>query len=91
MALKFSNLENCRALKTSNLANKFWVRKRENLENFKALKLSELESFRPLNTTNLLNGLWGPKSFQSGECNYMIPGCKNHNKYGAVWELYYYH
>ena len=56
-ALKFSNLESCRALKTSNLANKFWVRKRQNLENFKALKLSELESFRPLNTTNLVNGL----------------------------------
>ena len=55
--LTLSNLENCRALKTSNLANKFWVRKRQNLENVMALKLSELESFRPLNTTNLVNGL----------------------------------
>ena len=63
-ALKVSNLESCRALKTSNLANKFWVRKRQNLENFWALKLSELESFRALNTTNLVNVFWGPNSLQ---------------------------
>ena len=56
-ALKLYNPESFKVLKTSNLANKFWVIKRQNLENFRALKLCELQSFRPLNTTNLVNGL----------------------------------